>query len=570
MIQTRQARRSRSILFVTLLLLQGACSIMAATTLSSPLAPIDTSSPRSTLEGFLGMMKDRYDSMYGEHGAVMHYMASGRLFPNEGELATVHQTAQHIQDAPRYLDLSGLPPASLEEYTWRLTIQLKEVLDHIALPPLEQVPDAEAMARLGVKRWGITGTEIRIALIEQGPRAGEYLFTADTVNRIPLFFEKVRHLPYQPGATSGWYELTFHSPAGIAMALRLVIPPRWLFAIPGWTKILLLDQPLWRWFGIFIVLGTLYGLLVLIARIRKALVKRADRQWLTVLTPLSLVGFVPVAIWLLTYVLRISGGVYTCLTLSLWTVFYLSLTWLVWVTGSVLAEVLINMEKLKSSSVDSQLIRLALRLIGMSLSISILIEGASRIGLPAYSVVAGLGIGGLAVALAGQQTLANLFGSLIIMIEKPFRIGHSIKVGLIEGVVEDVGFRSTRLRTTQNTLVSIPSSELVNGKIENLSLRKNWRIERQLHFELDTPVERLESLKLGIRAMLDNYSGVQKEKTRVILSEIGLEGLEIHLDYTIRVPDRTAEYLERDRIMLAILRLAEANGVKFERAGGAG
>jgi MscS family membrane protein len=166
--------------------------------------------------------------------------------------------------------------------------------------------------------------------------------------------------------------------------------------------------------------------------------------------------------------------------------------------------------------------------------------------------------------------LANLFGSLIIMIEKPFRIGHSIKVGLIEGMVEDVGFRSTRLRTTQNTLVSIPSSELVNGKIENLSLRKNWRIERQLHFELDTPVERLESLKLGIRAMLDNYSGVQKEKTRVILSEIGLEGLEIHLDYTIRVPDRTAEYLERDRIMLAILRLAEANGVKFERAGGAG
>ncbi|MFN5746365.1 MAG: mechanosensitive ion channel family protein [Methylococcaceae bacterium] len=513
------------------------------------------------------MMNDRYDSMYGEHGAVRQYMASGRLFPNDEELATARRTMQHIQDAPRYLDLSGLPPASLDEYTWRLTIQLKEVLDHIALPSSEQVPDAETMTRLGVKRWGIAGTEIRIALIEQGPRAGEYLFTADTVSRIPLFFEKVRHLPYQPGATPNWYELTFHSPAGIAMALRLVIPPRWLFAIPKWTKILVLDQPLWRWFGIFVVLAMLSGLLMLSARIRKALVKRADRQWLALLTPLSLVGFVPAAIWLLTFVLRISGGVYTCLTLSLWTVFYLSLAWLVWVTGSVLAEVLINMEKLKSSSVDSQLIRLALRLISTSLSISILIEGASRIGLPAYSVVAGLGIGGLAVALAGQQTLANLFGSLIIMIEKPFRIGHSIKVGLFEGVVEDIGFRSTRLRTTHNTLVSIPSSELVNGKIENLSLRKNWRIERQLHLPLDTPVERLESLKLGIRALLDDYPAVQKDKTRVILSEIGLEGLEIHLDYTIRVPDRTAEYLERDRIMLAILRLAEAHGVRFERAG---
>ena len=72
-----------------------------------------------------------------------------------------------------------------------------------------------------------------------------------------------------------------------------------------------------------------------------------------------------------------------------------------------------------------------------------LIRGADELGFPAYSVLAGLGVGGLAVALAARDSIANLLGSLLIMIEKPFRIGHYIKVGGSEGTVEDVGFRST-------------------------------------------------------------------------------------------------------------------------------
>src|SRR5208282_6321776 len=93
------------------------------------------------------------------------------------------------------------------------------------------------------------------------------------------------------------------------------------------------------------------------------------------------------------------------------------------------------------------------------------------LGFPAYSVLAGLGVGGLAVALAARDSLANLLGSMLIMFEKPFRVGHLIRVSGSEGTVEDVGFRSTRIRTADNSLISIPNNSVVNATVENLSLR---------------------------------------------------------------------------------------------------
>ena len=159
----------------------------------------------------------------------------------------------------------------------------------------------------------------------------------------------------------------------------------------------------------------------------------SSEQWADLLRPLSLVIVTPIAALILGEVLRISSGVYVVFTLSLWTLFYLVLTWTVWVTGGAIATSLIAQERLLTSSIDSQLIRLVLRLITFIVAIAILIAGADRLGLPAYSVLAGLGVGGLAVALAAQQTIANLIGSLIIMIEKPFSVGDSIKLSGTEG-----------------------------------------------------------------------------------------------------------------------------------------
>ena len=146
----------------------------------------------------------------------------------------------------------------------------------------------------------------------------------------------------------------------------------------------------------------------------------------------------------------------------------LTAAWLCILGMVILGDFLVASEHLKRSSLDGQLIRLAARLIGVIGAIVFLIIGADELGFPAYSVVAGLGVGGLAVALAARDSLANLLGSLLIMFEKPFRVGHYIKVGGSEGTVEDVGFRSTRIRTPENSLLSIPNNTVVNTTVENL------------------------------------------------------------------------------------------------------
>ena len=133
-----------------------------------------------------------------------------------------------------------------------------------------------------------------------------------------------------------------------------------------------------------------------------------------------------------------------------------------------------------------------MRFFGIVIAIGLLIQGADELGFPAYSVIAGLGVGGLAVALAARDSLANLLGSVLIMFEKPFRVGHRIRVTGNEGTVEDVGFRSTWIRTPDNSLISIPNNSVVNATVENLTLRKMLRQRLVLQVTYDTPRERLE------------------------------------------------------------------------------
>jgi MscS family membrane protein len=109
------------------------------------------------------------------------------------------------------------------------------------------------------------------------------------------------------------------------------------------------------------------------------------------------------------------------------------------------------------------------------IAIGLLIQGSYELGFPAYSVLAGLGVGGLAVALAARDSLANLLGSMLIMFEKPFRVGHVIRVSGAERTVEDVGFRSTRTRTADNSLISIPNNARPRAQPRQCSLRGQAR-----------------------------------------------------------------------------------------------
>ena len=527
----------------------------------NPLSTADTSSPRETLRGFVETLNQGHAQV---REIITSYLGSSRLYLSAAERTEVDHVLERIELARRTLNLSELPAALSGSLSTYRVLQLKEVIDRIELPAFEAIPDAAAMQSEQFKRWSLPGTEITIALVEQGPRAGEYLFSPQTVGRLPEFYRRIKHLPYRPAATAGWYESYRYGGAG----LRRLIPYKWMMALPDWAKVLILDQPVWRWFGMVMVLLAAAGLFRLIRRAAAAWAKRGSgselrSRWSQVAWVIAMLILIPVVIHVLVENLRLSGHVLEVATLSLWGIFTLMLTWAVWLTSTVLAESVVASQQLLAGSIDSQLIRLGMRLVATILSVTILVIGAQQLGIPAYSVIAGLGVGGIAVALAAKDSLANLLGSLLIMFEKPFRVGHWIKVGNTEGIVESIGFRSTRIRTFYNSLISIPSNQLVNTTVDNMAMRQRRAVRTVLHVSYTTPADKVEQFVAAIRQLIEKSPYTYKEWFRIRLDDFGDYGLHILVNFLLEVSDNRVEQAERQRILLEILKLAETMDIQF-------
>jgi MscS family membrane protein len=560
MVKQFESQRIRTLILALLILLSHLGGALAADA-RNPLTPADTSSPRATFRGFVETLNHGHAQL---KEILKSYLSSSRLYLSTEERKEVDRLLEQLELARRTLDLSELPAALAETVSMYRILQLKEVLDRLELPDFESIPDAAAMDSEQFKRWTLPGTEITIARVEKGPRAGEYLFSPETVERLPEFYRRIKHLPYQPGASAGWYELYRYGGAG----LRRVIPYKWMMALPDWAKVIILDQPVWRWFGLVVVLFTATGLFLLIRRAAAAWAKRGSgselrTQWSRLATAVTLLVLIPIVAHVLAANLRLSGYVLEIITLSLWAIFTLTLTWAVWLVSHVLAESVVSSQQMLAGSIDSQLIRLGLRLVATILSIAILVVGAQQLGIPAYSVIAGLGVGGIAVALAAKDSLANLLGSLLIMFEKPFRVGHWIKVDNIEGFVESIGFRSTRIRTFYNSLVSIPSNHLVNSTVDNMAMRKLRAVRTVLHISYATPSNKVEDFVEAIKQLIENESHTYKKWYRIRLDDFGEYGVHILVNFLLDLSDNQIEQAERQRILLEVLKIAETLDIQF-------
>jgi MscS family membrane protein len=167
------------------------------------------------------------------------------------------------------------------------------------------------------------------------------------------------------------------------------------------------------------------------------------------------------------------------------------------------------------------------------------------------------------VALAARDSLANLLGSMLIMIEKPFRVGHYVKVSGGEGTVEDVGFRSTRIRTADNSLISIPNNSVVNGTVENLSVRAMRRQRFLIQVTYDTPRQKLEELVSGIKQLIADHPMTNKTNFNVRFNDFGESSLNILVYFHIETTDYSAELAAREEILLQIMDLAKQLGIDF-------
>jgi MscS family membrane protein len=305
------------------------------------LRPADTSSPRTTLQEFVETV-DRIYLRFAEQ--VNSYGASGRLYLSQEEHQKQRASLSAALTAIQFLDTSQIPPVLRSTVAVERALELKEILDRIELPSFDQIPDHDAMAKASAKRWRLPNTEIDIVLIEVGPRTGEFLVSAETLDRLPEFFERVRDLPYKPGPasqlagayrtissdrTATIYDAFTSSPVG----LSLIVPLRWMLSLPGWAKTRVLELTVWQWFGFALGL-TIAALFVFgIYRLSRRLARNRDADagigFYSLLTPLAIIVITELYLPVLSTVLRISGTPRVVTEFSRIICFFGSAAWLV-------------------------------------------------------------------------------------------------------------------------------------------------------------------------------------------------------------------------------------------------
>ena len=188
---------------------------------------------------------------------------------------------------------------------------------------------------------------------------------------------------------------------------------------------------------------------------------------------------------------------------------------------------------------------------------------ASNVDIDVSSLLAGLGIGGIAIALAAKDTVENLFGSITVLFDRPFQVGDWVVVGDTEGTVEELGFRSTRIRTFYNSLVTVPNAKLINANVDNMGARSYRRISTMLSITYDTPPEKIEAFCEGVRSLIRNHPYTRKDVFHVWLNQFSSSSLDVILYCFLVTPDWSTELRERHRLFIDIIRLAHDLGVEF-------
>ncbi|UCH19543.1 MAG: mechanosensitive ion channel [Deltaproteobacteria bacterium] len=209
-----------------------------------------------------------------------------------------------------------------------------------------------------------------------------------------------------------------------------------------------------------------------------------------------------------------------------------------------------------------QMIRLIARVVVIVVGAIYLLRALS--GKPLSALLAGVGIGGLAVALAAQDTLKNFFGSLMIMLDKPFSVGQRVLVENYDGVVEDIGFRSTRVRTLTGHLVTVPNEKMATNAIENVGRRPSIRRLTNITITYDTPPDKVERALEIIREILDNHEGMNPDfPPRVYFSEFNDASLNVMMIYWYFPADYWAYMEFTEKVNLKIMRAFEKEGIEF-------
>lgn len=229
----------------------------------------------------------------------------------------------------------------------------------------------------------------------------------------------------------------------------------------------------------------------------------------------------------------------------------------------ILSMYLERVAKKTQSTLDDQLVPLLRKTLKTFVVVIGTLFVLSNLNIDIIPLVTGLSIGGLAFALAAQDTIKNFFGSLMIFIDKPFQIGDWITSGDIDGSVEEVGFRSSRIRTFRNSLMYVPNGKMADSTIDNHGLRQYRRFYTQIAVTYDTPPELIETFVEGLRKIVENHPDTRKDYYNIYFNDMASFSLNIMFYIFFEVPDWPAELKARHEVLIEILKLADKLGVNF-------
>lgn len=533
-------------LFVSVLLLG---SLPAHAEVENPLAPLDTSSPSATFQSFVSEAA-KIERDYADYVA-------------DKTAAKVRALIHESDRIRRLMDLSAVPPATRDKVGGAAAGYLIDILARLPEVPAADIPGAPGRdwGKLPAK-WAIPGTEIYIVRIDDGPRSGEYLFSSESIGRLPQFYSLIiGQPPLRPTAFNSWHEEVAHLTGPI-------FSDRMIRSLPAPLHKIVLGTPVWK-----VALTLLLALAAFLVTFGwGVVVKRATRSvghlvklclWLT--QPLLLAGLVYLVDWFVRTEVNLSGEFASAEAVFAVVVLFLAAGWAAWIACFLVAEAIIASPRISDNSFDAHLLRLLARLGGFFAAGGILVYGANDIGIPALGLIAGLGVGGVALALASQSTVENLFGGFSIFADRPFRVGDLIRYDDSSGWVEGIGARSSRIRALDGTLATVPNGDLAKIHITNFSRRNKCLFLHTLGLRYETSPAQFEWLLDALRRLLIAHPTVEKARglPRVVLTGFGASSIDIELRAYVLTSDYGTFLKIQEDLILEVMRTVEAAGTGF-------
>lgn len=495
---------------------------------ANPTLEDQLSSPRATLKTFFRAFKDEND----RHDAI--------------STLNLSQMPVNIQDT------AGPEDAD----------RLKEIIDRMCYVNFAKVPNDKKsdtpfhLSEIATEFHGQNAKDVTSIVIARDPD-GLWRFTPDTVTAIPDLYERWQNRRPVRGAFATKPE--FFTP----FWFQHLFPPAWTE-----THFLLAD---YQWISLIslIFLGLIADKLVrsVLAFITQICVRISQSNKKaqinpSVFRPVGLLtqGF----IWYEgTMLLGIPDSALSIMIalLKLFTV--VAGVWTAFLLINALRAYMIIKTGKTVSKHDDLLVLLISRAIKVFIVCVGILIAARAFDLPIIGILGGMGLGGIAIALASKDAISNLIGSFGVLVDRPFEVGDWVVVNTVEGTVEAVGFRSTRIRTFSNSLITLPNSVMITTVVNNMGARRFRRIKTVFSVQYDTTPEQINAFCEGIRELIRRHPYTRKEYYHVYLNNFGDSSLQILLYCFLECPDWSIELREQHRLLNNIHRLAVALQIKF-------